>query len=1049
MFKSIKRLDLSFNQMKKYPKQLCQLNQLESLNLSFNDLNENDFPSEIEQYTQLIELTLDNNGLKRIPRLIALKCSRLMQRLSIRNNQLIDLKYLENFKNLRILLLDHNSLSKIEDFNLKQLNKLQVLDLKHNQLVHIKSNIFKMNKSNSNVSASSSSSLPLGLNSNMNFMLMNLKNLDLSYNKLIKVPSELFFCLPQLEILNLSHNNLCKIGPFNESNQSLMSSSSSSSLNSNSNNRVIRIYSIDLSFNKLCRFNECLIQLAQNLDFTSNKIKSLNSKHFLNLSDHLCENTTIKFYLNPIQEPPLNIIHPNINNSNNITNESKIIKDNNRNSKTYLTSKLSLIKEYFNEVEKKTQINCGLKLIFIGSTKSGKTSLAYALEDFNCQTNQIEEFNINSENELSSSSSQKQQKQNDLNQNKEFNINSNDDNNEDYYLKDDYNEENENSLLLANNDDSKFIEIHELYFKETFSSFGSDFSSSINVKKLPQEDSSKNNKKIIKSNKKKKLISVNSNEKFLLLSNNNNSSLLKEKEEDEIEKELSIKNKIAAFPLTIKTPITVYDFNGDFEFFGHLMNIFLDKRALIIYCIDYTKFKWLLNLNLNEKQQKQHKQRNLDNYDVENAENYDDDDDDKFYKNLLSNKNNENEMKNLNELLFNLNTILYRLSSKVNQYSLLFVLTKCDLDSSYNLNLNSNSNIKLIQSRIEKILNAHLEQIEFNIKFEIEKIEHLQRINQTQSERLKHLIQMQANFKQPTLRIHEKCLCISSLLMHGIENLTQTIKNIMLSSSSSTANFTTTNSLSNSNFLNRIPTFWLDAEKYFTEKMYEMPMIKIQNNSMMNMNTNENKPYEIMYSDSVKNNLINILCVDYIEFEQRLVYKFGMKHMIEKIAQYLHQNGKLICYHFNYSNNNFNYNQNNSNQGSLKESQQNIKHTNNTNTNNNNNNYNNNNSNNSSSSHISLVNLLDKQKRKLVFVRPALLFDLINTIFKKNFYENFTQDSALNDLRIKMFNNTMVTFNSFFSSSTSSSSTNSCSILNDDYIKLLVDNFTKKGTIII
>lgn len=65
---SLRRLDLSHNNLRVYPLQLCSLYMLESLNLSSNHLTEVDFPAELELLQNLSELILDNNSLKFIPK---------------------------------------------------------------------------------------------------------------------------------------------------------------------------------------------------------------------------------------------------------------------------------------------------------------------------------------------------------------------------------------------------------------------------------------------------------------------------------------------------------------------------------------------------------------------------------------------------------------------------------------------------------------------------------------------------------------------------------------------------------------------------------------------------------------------------------------------------------------------------------------------------------------------------------------------------------------------------------------------------------------------
>lgn len=52
---------------------------------------------------------------------------------------------------------------------------------------------------------------------------------------------------------------------------------------------------------------------------------------------------------------------------------------------------LKSIQDYFEEESRQIQINKGFKIIILGDCKSGKTSLAYALEDFFTKSNQMED----------------------------------------------------------------------------------------------------------------------------------------------------------------------------------------------------------------------------------------------------------------------------------------------------------------------------------------------------------------------------------------------------------------------------------------------------------------------------------------------------------------------------------------------------------------------------------------------------------------------------------------------------------------------------------
>jgi len=69
---------------------------LETLNLSSNNIDENVLPDEVAKYENLIELILDSNKFKKLPKCVA-KLKKLT-RLSIRSNNLSDMKYLHHLK---------------------------------------------------------------------------------------------------------------------------------------------------------------------------------------------------------------------------------------------------------------------------------------------------------------------------------------------------------------------------------------------------------------------------------------------------------------------------------------------------------------------------------------------------------------------------------------------------------------------------------------------------------------------------------------------------------------------------------------------------------------------------------------------------------------------------------------------------------------------------------------------------------------------------------------------------------------------------------------
>lgn len=255
---TIKRLDMSSNELKSYPKQLCDLYDLETLNLSNNHLNDIDLPNELERYQNLIEIILDSNCLKTIPKSI-MKFKKLT-RLSISNNSISDLKNIENLRKIRYLVADNNQINHIDD-SITNLDKLELLSLKNNSINFLQASILKSN-------------------------LNHLKQLDLSFNKIQYIPAELFM-LPRLEVLKLSNNGLNKLPVLPVTFK-----------------RATTMFLIDLSSNSLTKFYEYLLSLATYIDLSSNKLKFLPSTAIQTLTHEQLKAKTLKLDNNPLEYPP-------------------------------------------------------------------------------------------------------------------------------------------------------------------------------------------------------------------------------------------------------------------------------------------------------------------------------------------------------------------------------------------------------------------------------------------------------------------------------------------------------------------------------------------------------------------------------------------------------------------------------------------------------------------------------------------------------------------------------------------------------------------------
>jgi Leucine-rich repeat (LRR) protein len=315
---TIKWLDLSSNNLKSYPKQLCNLTLLERLNLTDNKLSEKTIPIEIENYESLLEMVLDSNCLTDLPK--ALPHFKKMVHLSAQNNSIGNLKFLEGLRKLRYLNMNGNNISTIDEA-LYDLDKLEMLYLSHNRL-----NLLQ----------------PKFLRSNLN----NLKQLDVSFNCVTFIPAEIFL-LPHLDSLNLSNNRITKLPSLPVT-----------------FNRSLPINSVDLSSNGLQKFYEYLLTVAVHTDLSANRIRCLPSIAIRNLTVAQSNRKSLKLDGNPLEYPPLDIC----------------------------TSGLRILKLFFEEAALTTPLKHGFKISMIGDDGSGKTSLAYAIEDYNAQTNLMEQL---------------------------------------------------------------------------------------------------------------------------------------------------------------------------------------------------------------------------------------------------------------------------------------------------------------------------------------------------------------------------------------------------------------------------------------------------------------------------------------------------------------------------------------------------------------------------------------------------------------------------------------------------------------------------------
>jgi hypothetical protein len=126
-----------------------------------------------------------------------------------------------------------------------------------------------------------------------------------------------------------------------------------------------------------------------------------------------------------------------------------------------------------------------------------------------------------------------------------------------------------------------------------------------------------------------------------------------------------------------------------------------------------------------------------------------------------------------------------------------------------------------------------------------------------------------------------------------------------------------------------VPTFWLEVEKYAMSHLADLPAMKNENGNIRIVNNSANEQD------------MSILCLDAANLKEKIVKKFGMRHLVEQILINMSSSGKIVWFHES-----------------------------------------------------------DKLKAK-IFYRPAVLFDLYFSLFRSNFTQNFL-DATINSIRTKL-----------------------------------------------
>lgn len=156
------------------------------------------------------------------------------------------------------------------------------------------------------------------------------------------------------------------------------------------------------------------------------------------------------------------------------------------------------------------------------------------------------------------------------------------------------------------------------------------------------------------------------------------------------------------------------------------------------------------------------------------------------------------------------------------------------------------SKCRQISRVVEKQISSYLEEHRSLIKHEMDVIEERPHISTSLSDQLKcYMTLLQANFS-----VHDTVISTSALKFKGFDKLCDAIVEI----ASDTQLFP--------DVLREIPTFWVDVENYLEDKGFNM-VIPIM-------------PWE--------------------SYAEEISRKFGMKHLLESITQYLHDVGKVLWF---------------------------------------------------------------------------------------------------------------------------------------------------------
>ncbi len=306
------RLGITPQQLEESIKILCNLKDLQQLNLGFNELSM--LPPSINKLRSLKVLDLYLNSLTTLPEPFGNLNN--LERLYIGNNRLTTLpESFSKLKTLKDLNLEHNSISVLPD-SFGELESLQYLNLRENQLTTLPESFKDLrNLKGLNLFNSALKTFPEGLTQLTNLehlelwgcqimslpeTISNLKNLEalgMGWNQLRELPKS-FKDITNLQSLNLKDNQFITFPePITYLKKLLYLDLGKNRLTTlpESLGSLINLQYLDLSYNRLTLFPEIISRLnnLQNLFLDGNRlsklpesIDQLNNLQYLVLNDN-------------------------------------------------------------------------------------------------------------------------------------------------------------------------------------------------------------------------------------------------------------------------------------------------------------------------------------------------------------------------------------------------------------------------------------------------------------------------------------------------------------------------------------------------------------------------------------------------------------------------------------------------------------------------------------------------------------------------------------------------------------------------------------------